>query len=57
MNVTEAIKARHSIWAFLPRPVEKEKLDAVLAACSRFFLGEHAALGNICRHWHYFGEN
>jgi nitroreductase len=35
MNVTEAIKERHSIRAFLPRPVEKEKLDAVLAASVR----------------------
>jgi nitroreductase len=35
MNVTEAIKERHSIRAFLPKPVEKEKLDAVLAASVR----------------------
>jgi nitroreductase len=35
MNVTEAITGRHSIRAFLPKPVEKEKLAAVLAASSR----------------------
>jgi nitroreductase len=35
MNVTEAINGRHSIRAFLPKPVEKEKLDAVLAASVR----------------------
>jgi nitroreductase len=32
MNVTEAINGRHSIRAFLPKPVEKENLNAVLAA-------------------------
>jgi nitroreductase len=31
MNVTEAINARHSIRAFLPKPVKREKLDAVPA--------------------------
>jgi nitroreductase len=35
MNVTEAINGRHSIRAFLPKPVEKEKLDAVLDASVR----------------------
>jgi nitroreductase len=35
MNVTEAITLRHSIRAFLPKPVEKEKLDAVFAASVR----------------------
>jgi nitroreductase len=35
MNVTEAINDRHSIRAFLPKPVEKEKLDAVLSASVR----------------------
>jgi nitroreductase len=35
MNVTEAINWRHSIRAFLPKPVEKEKLDAVLSASAR----------------------
>jgi nitroreductase len=35
MNVTEAINWRHSIRAFLPKPVEREKLDAVLAASVR----------------------
>jgi nitroreductase len=34
MNVTEAINGRHSIRAFLSKPVEKEKLDAILAASS-----------------------
>jgi hypothetical protein len=32
MDMTEAINGRHSIQAFLSKPVEKEKLDAVLAA-------------------------
>jgi nitroreductase len=35
MNVTEAIKGRHSIRAFLPKPVEKEKLDAILTVSLR----------------------
>jgi nitroreductase len=35
VNVTEAINERHSRRAFLPKPVEKEKLDAVLAASVR----------------------
>ncbi|MDR1580132.1 MAG: nitroreductase [Synergistaceae bacterium] len=35
MNVTEAITWRHSIRAFLTKPVEREKLDAVLAASVR----------------------
>ena len=35
MNVTEAIQNRRSIRAFLPKPIEKEKLDVVLAAASR----------------------
>jgi nitroreductase len=35
MNVTEAINGRHSIRAFLSKPVEREKLDAILAASSR----------------------
>jgi nitroreductase len=35
MNVIEAINERHSIRAFLPKPVEKEKLDAVLVASVR----------------------
>jgi nitroreductase len=35
MNVTEAINWRHSIRAFLPTPIEKEKLDAALAASVR----------------------
>jgi nitroreductase len=35
MNVIEAINGRHSIRAFLSKPVEKEKLDAVLAASVR----------------------
>ncbi|MDR1481967.1 MAG: nitroreductase [Synergistaceae bacterium] len=35
MNVTEAINGRHSIRAFLPKPVEKEKLDSVLLASVR----------------------
>jgi nitroreductase len=35
MNVTEAINGRHSIRAFLSKPVEKEKLDAVLLASFR----------------------
>jgi nitroreductase len=35
MNVTEAINERHSIRAFLSKPVEREKLDAILAASSR----------------------
>ena len=32
MNVVEAITSRHSTRAFLSTPVEREKLDAVLAA-------------------------
>jgi nitroreductase len=35
MNVIDAINGRHSTRAFLPKPVEKEKLDAVLAASVR----------------------
>jgi nitroreductase len=35
MNVTEAINGRHSIRAFLSKPVEKGKLDAVLSASVR----------------------
>jgi nitroreductase len=35
MNVAEAISGRHSIRAFLSKPVEKEKLDAVLLASLR----------------------
>jgi nitroreductase len=35
MNVVEAINWRHSIRAFLSKPVEKDKLDAVLAASVR----------------------
>jgi nitroreductase len=35
MNVTEAINGRHSIRAFLSKPVEKDKLDALLAASVR----------------------
>jgi nitroreductase len=35
MNVTEAINECHSIRAFLPKPVEKDKPDAVLAASVR----------------------
>jgi hypothetical protein len=35
MQVTEAINWRHSIRVFLPQPVEKEKLNAVLAASVR----------------------
>jgi nitroreductase len=35
MNVTDAINWRHSIRAFLPKPVEKEKLDAILAVSVR----------------------
>jgi nitroreductase len=35
MNVTEAIIGRHSIRAFLSKPVEREKLDAVLASSVR----------------------
>ena len=35
MNVIEAINERHSTRAFLSKPVEKEKLDAVLAASVR----------------------
>jgi nitroreductase len=35
MNVTEAINWRHSIRVFQSKPVEKEKLDAVLAASVR----------------------
>ena len=35
MNVIEAINGRHSIRAFLSKPVEKEKLDAALSASAR----------------------
>ncbi|MDR0653435.1 MAG: nitroreductase [Synergistaceae bacterium] len=35
MNVIEAINGRHSIRAFLSKPVEKEKLDAVITASLR----------------------
>jgi len=35
MNVIEALNARHSTREFLPIPVEKEKLTAVLEAASR----------------------
>jgi nitroreductase len=35
MNVIEAINGRHSIRAFLPKPVEKDKLNAILAASAR----------------------
>jgi nitroreductase len=32
MTVREALFARHSFRAFLPKPVEKEKLSAILEA-------------------------
>lgn len=35
MNVLEAIHARQSIRAYQPRPVEPEKLEAVLSAANR----------------------
>jgi nitroreductase len=35
MNVVEAINERHSIRAFLSKPVERNKLDALLAASAR----------------------
>jgi nitroreductase len=35
MNVIEALNARHSTRAFLPRPVEKDKLQTVLEAALR----------------------
>ena len=35
MNVTETLNARHSTRAFLPTPIEKEKLTAVLETASR----------------------
>ena len=35
MNVIEAITSRHSTRAFLPKPVERDKLDAVLTAAVR----------------------
>jgi nitroreductase len=35
MNVTEAINGRHSIRAFLSKPVEKEKLNAILTTALR----------------------
>jgi nitroreductase len=35
MNVVEALNARRSVRAFLPKPVEKEKLTAILAAAVR----------------------
>jgi len=34
MNVMEAIKTRRSIRAFLPKPVEREKLDAIFEAAA-----------------------
>ena len=39
MNVIEAITSRHSARAFLSKPVERDKLDAVLAAAVRSPLG------------------
>ncbi|MDR1206146.1 MAG: nitroreductase [Peptococcaceae bacterium] len=35
MNVIEALNARHSTRAFLPAPVEKDKLNAILEAALR----------------------
>ena len=35
MTVTEALNARHSIRAYLPQPVEREKLNAILTAAVR----------------------
>jgi nitroreductase len=35
MTVREALFARHSFRAFLPKPVEKEKLNAILEAAQR----------------------
>lgn len=35
MNITEALNARHSARAFLPTPVEKDKLAAILKAAAR----------------------
>ena len=35
MNVIEALEKRHSVRAFLPTPVEKEKLTAVFEAAKR----------------------
>ena len=35
MNVKEALDARHSTRAFLPKPVEKEKMNAILEAAVR----------------------
>ena len=35
MNVTEAINGRHSTRAFLPKPVEKDKLDAILETAAQ----------------------
>lgn len=35
MNVLEALKARNSVRAFLSKPVDKEKLNAVLEAAAR----------------------
>jgi len=35
MNVKDALLKRHSVRAFLPDAVEKEKLDAIFAAASR----------------------
>lgn len=35
MNVIEALSARHSVRAFLPKQVEKQKLDAILEAAVR----------------------
>ena len=35
MNTIDAIKTRRSIRAYLDKPVEKEKLDAILAAADR----------------------
>ena len=42
MNVLEAIRARQSIRAYEPRPVEPEKLTAVLSAANRA-----ASAGNL----------
>jgi nitroreductase len=35
MNILEAINARQSIRAYQPRPIEPEKLEAVLSAANR----------------------
>ena len=47
MNVIEAINARRSNRAFLPKPVEKEKLTAVLEGAT------HAAKSAIGRNITY----